>query len=212
MRLKSILFALAAMIGSSSAMAGPVTCYVEGTVGVGIASSKMSMDTVGSLDGLSSNGVLYAPGAGCDYRISDKMILGVMTRYDFGTLDTTLTWGTTELSAKLKNQWMVGARFGVELNPVTIGYVLAGYGGAKVDLGDPDFNYDPKGKVVGAGIEWMIPGSSLVGKVEYSYTMYDKKSFDLGGPAPLDVKTDAHAVRFGLVYRFLDTPSAAPMK
>jgi opacity protein-like surface antigen len=191
-------YLIAATLWITPAMAGPVSCYLEGTTGVGVSSTKLDVPTIGgSLDGLSSTGWLYAPGAGCDMRV-DKMSVGLMGRYDFGRMTTSASLFGGSVDVHINRPWMIAGKLGMEVNSATMIYGLAGLTGAKLDLasltGDT-FNF--KGKVLGAGVEWVISGPWSA-KAEYTYSMFDKQHLY----GLVDVTPNVHAMRVGISYRF----------
>jgi opacity protein-like surface antigen len=191
-------YLIAMTLSISPALAGPVSCYLEGTTGIGVSSTKLDgVGFAGSLDGLSSNGWLYAPGIGCDMRV-DKMVVGLMGRYDFGKLETSASLGATSVNVHINRPWMVAAKLGMEVNPATVVYGVAGLTGAQLDLtaltGD---KFNLKGKVIGGGVEWIISGPWSA-KAEYTYSMFDKQNLY----SLVDVTPNVHAMRVGFTYRF----------
>lgn len=193
-------YLIAGTLSITPAAAGPVSCFLEGTTGVGVSSTKLEVPTIGgSLDGLSSTGWLYAPGIGCDMRV-DKMVVGLMGRYELGRLETSASLFGGSVDVHINRPWMIAGKLGMEVNPATVVYGLAGITGAQLDLssltGD---KFNLKGKVLGAGVEWMLgAGSPWTAKAEYTYSMFDKQNLY----GFVDVTPNVHAVRVGITYRF----------
>jgi outer membrane immunogenic protein len=109
-------------------------CYVEGGGGYGLwnmdhydysvfpaVPAGTSTTTVTTTDG--GRGWLGRVGAGCDYQVAPKWLIGGFGEYDFMNLKGTMTpnlvfGGTPEAAyAKERNAWYVGARVGYELAP-----------------------------------------------------------------------------------------------
>lgn len=204
--MKRTFLALAALACLAlPAHANPFACYVGGSIGAAIASTKLEVPTVASLDGLSAPGHSLAVGAGCDYRLESNMVIGVLGQFDFGKMETTATWGPNSFSASVDRPWMIGGRLGVNVNPGTMVYGLIGYGGATLDLTDLGGDKDKlKGWTFGGGVEWMIPNGPFKAKLEYNYTDY--RTHTVAG-TPLDLNVDTHVVRLGVIYALGATPS-----
>ncbi|RCS23150.1 porin family protein [Phyllobacterium salinisoli] len=105
------------------------------------------------------------------------------------------------LEAKQGFEGSLRARLGYAMDPALL-YVTGGVAGSKVEL-DDGINKDDKfraGWTVGAGAEAFIT-QNIVGRVEYRYTDFGKKDYDLGGTAvENDLKT--HDIRLGVGYKF----------
>lgn len=104
--------------------------------------------------------------------------------------------------AKQGVEGSVRARAGVALDPV----LLYGTGGVALTdnkLSGPDGS-DSKthvGWTLGAGAEAKIT-QNVVGRVEYRYTDYGRKDYDLGGLDDVSNKITTNEVRVGVGYKF----------
>jgi hypothetical protein len=191
---------------ATETFAGPLSCYVEGTVGVGVTSTKLDLGSNTGIAGLASSGWLAAPGGGCDIR-SDKLLFGAFGRYDLGHETTKFSSGGFGASPRINNPWLVGGRIGTEVNPTTIVYGLLGYGGATMDT--TSFGGEKsalRGLTIGGGIEWVVGPGPLSAKMEYDYALYSKVT--IGG---VDLTPTGHQVRIGFSY-MLGTDNASSMK
>jgi outer membrane immunogenic protein len=96
----------------------------------------------------------------------------------------------------------------------TLYYVTGGWASGKVtvndyDAGDGFLSKRHNGYVVGLGAEQSLaPNSSF--KLEYLYVDLGRKTYDLGSPDPVDVRT--HLVRLGWNYRFASGKSPVVTK
>jgi outer membrane immunogenic protein len=121
-------------------------CYIEGGGGYGLWNMDHYTDFATTPVGQSVNttdggrGWLGRVGAGCDYQIAPKWLIGGFGEYDFMSLKGTMSpselfafgirgTGLEPLTsyAKESSAWYVGARVGYELAPGILTYVNAGY-------------------------------------------------------------------------------------
>jgi outer membrane immunogenic protein len=116
-------------------------CYVEGGGGYGLWNldhdvysapvGAAASQTVTTTDG--GRGWLGRVGAGCDYQVAPKWLIGGFGEYDFmnlkGTMTPNETFGGSLLTsyAKESSAWYVGGRIGYEIAPGILTYVNAGY-------------------------------------------------------------------------------------
>jgi len=106
------------------------------------------------------------------------------------------------IKAKQGVEGSVRARAGIDLNPV----LLYGTGGLAVTNSklSADTGSDSNTRIgwtAGAGAEAKIT-NNLIGRVEYRYSDYGRKDFDLGGPSEVSSKLTTNEVRVGLGYKF----------
>jgi opacity protein-like surface antigen len=202
--MRSLLAAAAALVLSISSVsaqqASVISCYLEGTIGAGISKVTVSDAVTGDHLALASNGLLAAPGIGCDAHFGE-MIVGGFGRYDFGKSSTSISAGGDTLGAHFDKMWLVAARAGMKVNPATTVYGFLGYSGMDLTFdanGGDVAGLKLNGLAVGGGIEWMI-GGSWIAKADYTYTSLNTKTL-----AP-DVNVDPviHQVRVGVAYRFM---------
>lgn len=99
----------------------------------------------------------------------------------------------------LDDAWSVGGRAGFLVTPTTLVYALVAYQQTDVDDAGTGLVSSLSGFGGGGGIETEVsPGWLLRG--EYRYVGYDDKM--IGGL--VNLATDEHQVRAGLVWRFWD--------
>lgn len=108
-------------------------CYIDGGVGYGFADVRHHVDVPG-LGALTSDvdsgaeGWLGRVGAGCDYQIGARIVLGVFGDYDFSNING--TWADPLLLSGAGNNssaWAVGGRIGYLVTPSLLTYVDGGY-------------------------------------------------------------------------------------
>ena len=103
----------------------------------------------------------------------------------------------------LKEGWngSVRGRVGYDLSPVMI-YGTAGVAAANNKLSNAAGSDDKTavGYTVGAGVETMVT-DNITARVEYRYTDYQKKDFDIGG-ATYSRGFDDHSVKVGIGMKF----------
>jgi outer membrane immunogenic protein len=93
------------------------------------------------------------------------------------------------------------ARLGYDLNPI-MPYITGGVAGSQVKLsgnGDDESKFRV-GWTAGAGMEAKLT-ENILGRVEYRYTQFGNKDYDLGG-ASVSNKLDTHDIRVGVGYKF----------
>lgn len=196
-------------------------CHVGAHVGYSSLNTDANIDVVGfpvsaGINGLGASGGVIGAGVGCDIRIpSSDFVVGAFGDWTRNDLDhsASLTLGGLNASAKysLDDAWTIGARAGYLVTESTLVYGLAGYTVAdtspvtgKIDgLGSASFSVgDLKGWTLGGGIEVNLTDGLFL-KGEYRYTMYDGESVALvPGLVNLNLDTDEHSARVGLLYRF----------
>ncbi|WP_420960021.1 outer membrane protein [Brucella sp. IR073] len=105
------------------------------------------------------------------------------------------------LEAKQGFEGSLRGRLGYAMDPALL-YVTGGVAGSNVEL-DNGLDNEKKfraGWTVGAGAEAFIT-QNIVGRVEYRYSDFGKKDYDLGAASvESDLKT--HDVRLGVGYKF----------
>ncbi len=162
-RLRPIIFAVAffSLAGGANAdgyeaprIAAPVMLqvsnwtglYVNGGVGYGLWDAQTTTSVPGGAcvvcthEDKGGRGWLGEVGAGYDYQVSDKIVIGAFFNYDFSDMRGRLDDGKG-LSGKTNNDstWFVGARGGWLMTPDVLNYWGAGFtqthfGGATLDF------------------------------------------------------------------------------
>lgn len=171
-----------------------------------------------------ADGFIGTVGAGFDWQIRDRWVIGAFADFDFGNVEHTTvnTWTTGYGSWQIEqnNAWTVGARVGLVTTNTSMIYGLIGYSQTSLDVNvhaedtayvNP-FDYSDDltlhGLVLGAGLEHDLGhGFSLKG--EYRFTDYGKERFLDGTVSDLegnfetdDFDVNSHSVRMSLVYKF----------
>jgi outer membrane immunogenic protein len=169
-------------------------------------------DDVAGGDDTSTNGFMYAVGAGYDYQIGGAVIgvegeIGNTSAKKDREIVGPTTEGPIDAEASFSGggEFYVGARVGIVVTPRTLLYVKAGYSWFKVDLDaegfvgatpiDIDDGMSVDGYRLGIGAEHGFT-DSIFGKIEYRYSNYNNGDFDVNGAdADLDALFDAIDVR-----------------
>lgn len=213
-------FWLGAGLGVSADMIGHD--WVETTTGTGTLLGSGNDDSRGSA------GLFGTVGAGYDWQVRDRWVLGAFTDFDFGKSKHTETdqWfaagagnsGKAGWEIERNRTWTIGARVGLLTSNTSMVYGLVGYSRTSLDVTVFEENDTPEslrtsgsldfsGLVLGVGLEQDL-GNGFSLKGEYRYTNYGSESF--GSHVELDAtKTesdefdlDSHSVRLTLAYKF----------
>jgi outer membrane immunogenic protein len=172
------------------------------------------------------SGVMVGGELGCNYQFSSNFVFGIE-----GTFDITSASGRANLAAPpfigtfqdtYNQRWLatVRGRLGYLWDPNTMFFVTGGVawadfrmseGNPAVLTGEDDY---PWGWTVGAGLEYMFPGTRWSAKAEYMYIHFqDFTSFAAtsGCCTSQQSKADDHIFKIGLNYHFgwLGGPVAA---
>jgi len=166
-----------------------------------------------------SDGGLAGLHAGCDYRISSFLVIGVVGDYDWADLsgsqaniaDTTGTFLTLYTHAADMDQMAsVRARLGV-MDVNALWYVTGGWAWARTEhslritgAAAPFLSYkdDRNGWTLGAGVEKYL-SPHLTGFVEYRFTRIEGGTTVAPAVNTIDhlSDTDVHSLRFGFSFR-----------
>lgn len=196
--------------------------YVSVGGGYQSGGTDLSLATPGpvvDLQGLSARGPVYDGRVGFDLQVPNTIfVVGAFGGYARGPAEFDLNFSSPGGSANLlhyevEQDWYVGARGGVLINPATLVYVGYKYQHANVSAstgipGGPGqlFSKDVAGHGIVAGLEsrfhknWAVSG-------EYGYTRFD--SFDAlaagggcgGCPVQLNTRHDDHSGMVRLTFR-----------
>lgn len=154
---------------------------------------------VGSLDGVNSHGLVGDGRVGFDFA-RGRFLVGVFGAYGFSNMESNVN-ETLGLSGNGKNlaidriekgdEWSVGARAGILVNPRTLLYVLAAYTQTDYEFSGADLagaapvkfaketTFD--GVTVGGGIEFAVTQNIFLG-IEGTHTFYGEETvLDTGG-------------------------------
>lgn len=191
-----------------------------------------------SLDGLGGDGGVFTIGAGADYQLNDRIVVGLVANFDWTNIDTTIDagvtgLGTARIETKVDDMWAIGGRIGYLPNPRTLLFVSAGYTQANLD--DLTFSLSNgvstfsgtlasvgtlSGYYVGGGAEIMLT-DALSLKGEYRYSDYGSEDVTLlptllpivNNFVSTEIETSVQTARVSLNYRFdMDRPAAEPLK
>lgn len=223
--MKKILYTLAAgtAIAATPAMAqdvGPVGPFegfhVEALGGYDITQAGSSVDDDSSIDNDQSiDGFTYGVGAGYDFKIGDRFVVGPEAEVTWSTAKTEFNDGDWEGfgigNVKANRDLYVGARAGYIVGPKTMIYAKGGYTNAKFDVrnGDGSSTYgrdiDADGWRIGAGVEQAVT-HNVFAKLEYRYSNYEKGEVDYTADIPdssrFDLDLDRHQIMAGVGVRF----------
>lgn len=199
--------------------------YVFGGGGLGVFNNDFEEQLAGatiSSHTASGKGYFGTVGAGYDFAVSSRVVLGVFADYDLSSIKgrhITAIGGYGELTQNWA--WAIGGRAGWLADSTTLFYGTAGYTQAHFDgfayvafpptgLTSPDNTYD--GWFVGAGVERGLWHGWLL-RTEYRYSKYGSESLPLsvlGFPTPLTDRNDisVQTVRSTLAYKFNWMPAA----
>ena len=159
-------------------------------------------------------------GAGFDFQVSERIVLGVLTDYDFGNLKGTIQDQTPFFAGEIKQRsaWAVGARAGWLVTPRLLSYFTAGYTQARFSDAPmvSTFNgaatpfstaaFTTSGYFLGGGVEYeVLPGWNW--KNEYRVSSYDSRTLrdcTAAGAciSSITFEPTVQTVRSELVYRF----------
>jgi outer membrane immunogenic protein len=248
--MKAVLFAssiaLALASGSASAadlvpLKAPVPasswtgCYIDGGAGYGmwnqdhyVESTGLVAESVSTTDG--GRGWLGRVGAGCDYQVSPRIVVGALGDYDWmglnGTSNLNLTGaGLTptgvEGNEKETGAWSVGARAGYLVTPRLLTYFDAGY--TQTTFGQVNYNngatgaatafFTPattyKGWFFGGGTEYAlnmawVPIQGLFWRDEFRFDSYSARDIALSGATGVSEHANKYVqtATTGVVWKF----------
>lgn len=242
MRSKLLPIAAAGLLGGASAgHAGEWTGISIGIGGgVGAAVHDLSFENGpllpsppfpafgAELSGLGGDGGFFSLGAGVDYQVNSRFVVGGFFDYDWTDYDTSLDasldlggliQGRAGAEINVEDMWSIGGRLGYLVSPSTLLFLSAGY--AHADVSDLTANVsgiesvtvarvgDFDGYFIGGGAEVKITKAISI-KGEYRYTDLSSETITLlPGIAPevndfvtAKLDPDIQTARLSLNYRF----------
>jgi high affinity Mn2+ porin len=166
----------------------------------------------------SVTGLIGGYQAGYSRQFSNHVVLGIEADASFtspldGPALTPSPFSTT-LDYVGTVRGRIGYAFGTLLPYVTGGFAW-GHGRVNFDDGGGSalklHAQNQPGWAAGAGVEFAVSGN-WTAKLEYNYIDLARRTYDLsaGGFPSINVEPKIHLVKFGLNYRFGDTPWTAP--
>lgn len=199
--------------------------YVNGGVGYGAwaADTTVVSPTTGAcvlcaVQVQGGKGLLGRFGAGFDYVVMPKILVGVFGDYDISSLKGTIQDQGPSQAGDITQTaaWAAGARAGFLLTPQILSYVNGGYTGARFSgttqllvnppvVGIPNGTtpaFTTNGWFLGGGVEAAIT-SNLFWRNEYRLTRYDSKTIpDLPSNNSFTFRPTAQTITTQLVYKF----------
>lgn len=139
---------------------------------------------VGSLDGLNTSGLVGDGRIGFDVA-RGRFLFGVFGSYGFSNMEA--DGGLEDLGSftlEKGDEWSVGARAGILVNPRTLAYIMAAYTQTDYELTLHGSGEDATSKArettfdgvtVGGGVEFALTGNVFLG-VEGTHTFYGKET------------------------------------
>jgi opacity protein-like surface antigen len=164
---------LAALMATTSYV-NAQSCFVGASTSAEVGQIKAEGIT------FSQNGLGFGLLGGCAIAV-DKFDVGARIAYDWSQ------------NGGNDGVWQAVGTLGYRLNENVKPYLLAGYGGVKIDY--QDYAASHRGLVAGAGLEIAL-GKNVALIAEYNRLWLSAKTFD-------DIKIDpgAHVVRVGVTYK-----------
>lgn len=207
--------------------------YVNGGVGYGgwaadtttenpTAPSPCNFSNLCTVQVQGGKGWLGVLGAGLDYQIMPKVVIGAFGDYDFTNFKGTIQDQDPYFAAdiKQKSAWAAGMRGGLLVTPQILSYINGGYTGARFSgtnmvttfVGAPTTfgtsAFDAHGWFLGGGVEVAIT-PNLFWRNEYRYTRYSKESIpdtapglSIGSQSNITFESTLQTVTSELVYKF----------
>jgi outer membrane immunogenic protein len=201
--------------------------YVGGRIGVGNANHDMDLDVydlspaagqpssvpISGIDGWNSSGIIGGAQVGVDKQVG-RFVFGVFGSYDWSNMETNVSGiggigqfviggpvpgGVGNVSLEKQEEWSLGGRAGVLVNPKTLVYLSAAYtetdyefNGLAPGLVTGGFSEEQtfSGVSVGGGVEFALADNIFLG-LDYTHTFYgDEEWLDtcnaVGAPAACD--------------------------
>jgi len=160
--------------------ADKTACTAPGTYSSALSAIDGFTKELFGLNGLDSSGVTGGGQLGFDLQ-RGRFVFGVFGSYDASAMEATASLGGTELKLIEKgDEWSVGARAGLLVNPRTLAYILAAYtesdfdfAGLADDGGSKEITFS--GITVGGGVEFALTQNVFLG-VEGTHTFYSEET------------------------------------
>jgi opacity protein-like surface antigen len=137
---------------------------------------------IAHLDGVNSHGIVGDVRLGYDQQLGARLLVGLYGAYGFSGMETEASIaGLGTASIEKGDEWSIGARAGVLVNPRTLAYILAAYtetdyefgisGGGNSATKDVTFS----GVTVGGGVEFALTSNVFLG-IEGTHTFYGEET------------------------------------
>ncbi|WP_273792014.1 outer membrane protein [Brucella anthropi] len=177
--------------------------YIGGQIGYGWGKSKFD-DGFDTLE-LKPDGFLGGLYAGYNFDLGNNVVLGIDGDVTYNNLKDDFTGAGGSLESKLRWSGAVRGRVGYAFDrflPYIAGGVAFGQVKNSGDVGPIEFSESKTltGWTAGAGVDYAATDNVIV-RLEYRYTDYGDKDFNLGG---FNVNDDfkTNEVRLGVAYKF----------
>jgi outer membrane immunogenic protein len=142
-------------------------------------------DDIANLDGVSSSGLVGDGRVGFDIA-RGRFLFGIFGAYGFNDMETSASidlGGPIGIDASIEKgeEWSVGARAGVLVNPRTLAYILAAYTQAEYEFGVSGLGKSESTEVsfsgisVGGGVEFAVTNNIFLG-IEGMHTFYGEET------------------------------------
>lgn len=160
--------------------APPVTT----TTNAGYVTAPGDSREIGRLDGLNTSGLVGDGRIGFDVQ-RGRFVFGVFGAYGFSNMEADGgIEGLGSFTLEKGDEWSVGARAGILVNPRTLAYIMAAYtqtdydltlhgSGEGADSVSRETTFD--GITVGAGVEFAVTNNVFLG-IEGSHTFYGEET------------------------------------
>lgn len=207
----TVLFAGAAqaqsslrMTGSSGNPADFTGPYAGGTLGYNIG----SFDTDGTIGGVTASNDAGLDGfdgglfGGYGFEFQPAFMSGLLS--GFAAVELGYEWSDSDgdvLGTEIEknDSMMISFRPGLSWNNAALGYGIIGYSRTEFEAAGDDDWVD--GLQLGAGTEMGTVGP-LKTRLEYVYTNYEDKNYDLGGGDNIDFEGHDSTIKLGALMRF----------
>ncbi|WP_139974918.1 outer membrane protein [Ochrobactrum sp. CGA5] len=177
--------------------------YIGGQIGYGWGKSKFD-DGFDTLE-LKPDGFLGGLYAGYNFDLGNNVVLGIDGDVTYNNLKDDFTGAGGSLESKLRWSGAVRGRVGYAFDrflPYIAGGVAFGQVKNSGDVGPIEFSESKTltGWTAGAGVDYAATDNVIV-RLEYRYTDYGDKDFNLGG---FNINDDfkTNEVRLGVAYKF----------
>ena len=243
-KLKKSLFVLGTLaVSASPSNAGEWSgAYIGIGGGMGAAVHDLSFENgplappppafAAELSGIGGEGAFFSLGAGADYQVNSKFVVGAFFDYDWTNIESdvlNLQIGppvgiSAQADIEVEDVWSVGGRLGYVVTPSTMLFFSAGY--SRADISDLTLRASGlggfggltlasvgslDGYFIGGGAEIKLTKSISI-KGEYRYTDFDAETITLLPGTPFagfvnnvvttKLDPDIQTARVALTYRF----------
>jgi len=195
-------------IPAAPPVAAPAASYDWSGIYLGVDGGFGRGNAKANGDKISPQGAFGGLFAGYNFQV-DNWVIGVEGDAQFSGIHKTerFEFASVDGEYAYKTKWTGTARVraGYAIDrflPYVTGGLAVGEHEVSARFGDKSgkISKTQAGYALGAGLDYAIT-DNLIGKVEYQFMDFGKKSYGVGESAA-DVSTQAHTVRVGLSYKF----------